>query len=519
MFQVIGCITNQHDLRLVVLAGVLCLFACSTAMSMVARGHVATGGLSAFWLASAGVVAGCGIWATHFVAMLAYTINLPVAYDTGLTLLSLLIAASLCGIGFALANGWNAIGGGVIMGGAISAMHFVGMAALTAPADAVWDANYVIASIAIGAIVMPIAMRIALRRENFRGYATAAVLFTLAICALHFTAMAAVTYVPNPLALAIPEAVLSPTTLAIAVAAVAILILALGMIGAMVDRHLAQRASSEAERLRVYIAELEKTKLNLEETTDHLATALKTAAAASAAKSQFLATVSHELRTPLNAINGFSEMIAKEIYGPLGDPRYRDYVRDIRGSGEHLLSVINDILDLSRLDTGEVVLEEEKLDLASVIEDAERMIRPQFDSAANTLTVALDPDLPLVRADRRRVMQVLINLLDNAVKFTPAGGRVCVSASCSGGGVAITVSDTGIGIAESDIATAFDRFSQVDGRLSRRYEGVGLGLPLARQFMELHGGTLTLKSQVGVGTTVTATFPPARVSAGRLKAA
>jgi signal transduction histidine kinase len=305
--------------------------------------------------------------------------------------------------------------------------------------------------------------------------------------------------------------VVEPGTLAIAVAAVAVLIVALGLIGALIDSHLTRRTEGEAERLRAHIVELEATQDALEKTSHDLSLALDAAAAANLAKSSFLAAMSHELRTPLNAIIGFAEILAVELLGPLGHKRYREYAADIRGSGIHLLALINDILDISRIDAGDTRLEEESIDLQQLIAQTLRMIGPQAAAARVVLESELSPVLPVIRGDKRRLRQVLINLLANAVKFTPAKGRIVIRAGYRGGAVTIAVQDTGIGIAEQDIPRALERFGQVDARLSRKYEGVGLGLPLAKKFVELHGGTLTLDSAPKIGTTVTVTLPASRI--------
>jgi len=519
MFRVLGCVFEQHDLRLVVLAGLLCLLACAAAMSMIWRAHEADARLRFAWLASAGVVAGCGIWATHFVAMLAYQAGFPVAYDLGFTILSALIAVTMCGVGFAVAlsHRYPALGG-AITGAAIGTMHYVGMAAVRAPADAIWDWHYVLASAVIGVGTMAYGMHYMIRRGTLRAYAIGAVIFTLAICSMHFTGMTAVVFRFDPL-VRVPGTVMDPGVLALAIAAVAVLIVALGLIGAMVDGHLAVREKTEAARLRAHIAELEATQHQLEQTSEHLMIARDAAFEANRSKSAFLAAMSHELRTPLNAVIGFSDLMVGELFGPLGHLKYRQYATDIRSSGSHLLALINDILDLSRIDAGEGKLEESEVDLHEVIAQSLRMVSPQADAAGIALTSGIASGLPRFRADKRRLKQTIVNLLGNAVKFTPAGGRIQVRAFMQDGGAAIVVADTGIGIAAHDIPRALERFGQVDSTLARKYEGAGLGLPLAKHFMEMNGGTLKLKSTVEVGTTVTVTLPAARAIAAASAAA
>ena len=206
MLRVIGCITQQHDLGLVLLAACLCLFACATAMSMIVRTRISVGRERLFWLGAAGMVAGCGIWATHFVAMLAFNPGFPVGYDQGFTALSIVIAVLLCSAGFALSlrNGFAPVGG-ALTGAAISAMHYVGMAALRTPATAVWDHTYIVASVLIGVGLTAAAMQVLLNSRTTLGYVQGSLLFTLAICGMHFTGMTAVTFIPNP-EIALPAA-------------------------------------------------------------------------------------------------------------------------------------------------------------------------------------------------------------------------------------------------------------------------------------------------------------------------
>jgi signal transduction histidine kinase len=306
--------------------------------------------------------------------------------------------------------------------------------------------------------------------------------------------------------------VAAPEWLAVAIIAVTLVIIAMGLGGAILDQYLAERSESEAARLRAHVQELQSTKRELEATTADLKTALADAAAGSEAKSQFLATMSHELRTPLNAIIGFAELLVGEAFGPLGNRRYHEYAKDIYGSGTHLLGVINDVLDFSKLNAGKLELEETEVEVGAVIGEAVQMMRVQATSSGLRLVEAIDPALPPLRADPRRIRQVVINLLSNAVKFTPSGGEVRVTASRTGDELAIVVADTGIGMASADIPKALERFGQVDGRLARKYEGTGLGLPLSKSLMELHGGRFEIESAgPGTGTRVTLTFPSFRL--------
>ena len=502
MFHVFNCVVDRHDLRLVSLAGLLCVFSCISALIMLRRARAASGWTRLLWLASAGIVAGCGIWATHFVAMLAFVSGFSVGYDWSLTVFSALIAISMSACGFAVALGRNgAVPGGALVGAAVGTMHYVGMAALRASADPIWDWRYVVVSVAIGIVLSALAVWFSLRRDLFRFYGGGALLLALAICVMHFTGMAAVEFRYDPLIPA-PRDVMEPVTLAVFVASIAALIVAMGLAGALVDGRLAVQ--------RKYIGELEAAKTSLERTSEKLSLALAAAAAASRAKSSFLAAMGHELKTPLNAVIGFAEMLTMEPFGPLGSARYKEYVKDIRDSGVRLLAIVSDVLDISRFDSGESGLKPEETDLREIIAAALEVVAPQAESSGVALSSVLDPGLPNGLVDRARMGQALTNLLDNAVKFTPRGGQVGLRAFARDGGIVIAIADSGIGIAAEDIPRALERFGQVDARLARKYEGVGLGLPLARQIVELHGGALTLDSRLEVGTTVTIMLPASR---------
>jgi signal transduction histidine kinase len=235
---------------------------------------------------------------------------------------------------------------------------------------------------------------------------------------------------------------------------------------------------------------------------------------ASRAKSEFLATMSHELRTPLNAIIGFSEIIRDQAFGPVGSTKYSDYANDINDSGQHLLGLINDILDLAKIESGADELYEEQIDIEEFVHSVMTLVGRRAEEGEIRLTWDLPEHPPALRADNRKLKQILVNLLSNAIKFTPAGGRVTLKATVNkDGSYEFRVSDTGIGISADDIPKALSKFGQVDGALNRQYEGTGLGLPLTKALVEIHGGNLDLESEVGVGTSATACFPAERVVA------
>jgi PAS domain S-box-containing protein len=232
---------------------------------------------------------------------------------------------------------------------------------------------------------------------------------------------------------------------------------------------------------------------------------------ANLSKSHFLANMSHELRTPLNAIIGFAEIIASQLFGPIGSEKYLGYAGDIRESGTHLLGIVNSILDTSKIEAGSFELHEGPCDIAEMIESAVHMVDGRARQAELIVEQRLAPGLAPFVADERVCKQILLNLLSNAVKFTPAGGKIEVAAELAAdGGLVLRVADNGIGIAGEDLDKVFHRFSQIDNSYARRHGGTGLGLHLTKKLVELHAGTIQLDSRLGAGTTVTVAFPPWR---------
>jgi two-component system cell cycle sensor histidine kinase PleC len=237
------------------------------------------------------------------------------------------------------------------------------------------------------------------------------------------------------------------------------------------------------------------------------------AEAASRAKSAFLANMSHELRTPLNAIIGMSQILRDEMFGPVGSARYIEYARDIEASGQHLLDLINDVVDLSKIEAGHWHLDERAIHLPRTVDAVSTMIGDRARAAEVKLESELPENLPLLIGDERAVRQILLNLLSNAIKFTPAGGSIRIAAAQEPDGIHVRVADTGIGIAPEDIPRALARFGQVDNAVTKRSRGTGLGLTLASDLMGLHGGRLLIESAPERGTIITLVFPPERTVA------
>jgi signal transduction histidine kinase len=226
---------------------------------------------------------------------------------------------------------------------------------------------------------------------------------------------------------------------------------------------------------------------------------------ASQHKSEFLANMSHELRTPLNAIIGFSEVLSERMFGELNE-KQEEYLKDIHASGQHLLSLINDILDLSKIEAGRMELELSDFNLPAALDSALTLVRERAGRHGIALQMTVDERLGQIRADERKIRQVVLNLLSNAIKFTPDGGRIDVRAVTVEGSVEVSVSDTGVGIAPEDQGAIFEEFRQV-GTAAMKVEGTGLGLALSRKFIELHGGRISVESEPGAGSTFTFTLP------------
>jgi signal transduction histidine kinase len=285
-------------------------------------------------------------------------------------------------------------------------------------------------------------------------------------------------------------------------------------------RRQAERALAEANReLEHRVAErtaaLEQELVRREEVEKELSASVAKAELANRAKTEFLANMSHELRTPLNAVLGFAEMLRQETFGPLGHEKYREYAEIICSSGNHLLSLIGDVLDVAALEAGEVRLEEEAIDVKEAVASCCRMLAHRLEQKRLTIENSVEDDLPLLLADRRRLQQILINLLGNAIKFTPDGGRIRVSGAITEDGqMAIEIADSGIGIREEDLAKVLRPFWQVAGQSRMRdAEGAGLGLYLVDALMALHGGSLRLESEVARGTTARLIFAGSRIGA------
>jgi signal transduction histidine kinase len=417
-----------------------------------------------------------------------------IGYNAGNALLAAAIGIVCSGWGFAvIVRRYTALGGAIV-GAAVAVMNYAVMAAVRLPAHEHWNGTYVAMSFVVGIGCGAASLTLSRRRSGVKGQIAAALIMTLGALGTHFLGMAALSLTPDP-SLAVPSEMIPPIWFSVAITAICILIVGLGVIGSLVDQH---------------ISELEATKHKLEQTAEMLGLALKDAAVADETKSQFLASMSHELRTPLNAILGFSEIL-KDPDSNLPDAvRVRSYATNIFDSGTHLLALINDILDVSKIDSGQLELNEETVDVGEIVASCMHSMESHAKKARVRLDMEIPREVPNLFADERRLRQVLLNLLSNALKFTAEGGGVMLRVLPGRDGLTLAVSDTGIGMTAEQIPIALERFGQIDSKLSRKHTGTGLGLPLSKHLVELHGGRLEIASEAGVGTTVTVAFPAAR---------
>jgi two-component system cell cycle sensor histidine kinase PleC len=285
-----------------------------------------------------------------------------------------------------------------------------------------------------------------------------------------------------------------------------------GIVGQAFFLFLANRLYSQAVATLEFRAEKDILIAELETATINSEDARRKAEDSNLAKSKFLATMSHELRTPLNAILGFSEVMKNEVFGPHASPSYREYASDIHSSGQHLLNLINEILDLSRIEAGRYELKEEAVNLAHVADECLHMLSLRARGKSQTIRQAVEPDLPKIWADERAMRQIILNILSNAVKFTPQGGDITLKVGwTANGGQYVSVTDNGPGIPENELNTVLSSFGRGSQAIKTAEEGSGLGLPIVKGLVDLHGGVFTLKSKIRVGTEVMFTIPAARV--------
>jgi signal transduction histidine kinase len=518
MLRVFTCITQEHNLWLLVLAALICALTSTSAFVMLERASARDRGIGKIWALAAGGTAGLGVWATHFVAMTAYDVGIPLGFALlplfGSLVISLAAQTAAFWLAHATRNLTLKILAGCLAGLGIIAMHYVGTAGIEAGALLQWDAVLVAASVSMSVLFAAIAFCcFYMSAHKLRALQAGGVLL-VAICALHFTAMSALTLVPMQNA-ATPTG-LSQAMLGVVVGFAALICLIAALATGLADMYLSDRQRLENIRLRDTVATRTAELVALADAQTKLT---ERAEAANTAKSQFIANMSHELRTPLNAIIGYGEMIQEDQLD--ANEQSAEDAQRIVAAAKHLLTIINDILDLSKIDAGRVDLERVTFEAATLAHEALDTVRPTAASSDTALRIFLAPNLGGGEGDAFKIKQCLINLLANAVKFTKGGAVTLRGKRELRHGQAwlvFEVADTGIGMSAEQLAKLFQPFTQADASTTRKFGGTGLGLAITRSYAHMMGGDVTVRSAPGEGSRFTLALP-AKLRTFNLRAA
>jgi signal transduction histidine kinase len=500
---------GSYDLGLVAISLAIAILAALVALSISGRITAAASSRARWAWATAGAICmGGGIWSMHFIGMLSFSLPCGIAYDPVGTVLSMIPGMIASGIALGTISRPRAPGLGrlavsaVLMGAGIGAMHYSGMAAMLPEALLRYDPGLVGLSVAVAVVLAFVSLSI---RFSFVQLGTpplpatviAATVMGCAVAGMHYTAMQASIFFPLADA-PFHSMALSPTLLALLIAIFTVLIAASTLVATFAGR--------QNELALVLTAEVTRRK----RTEEDLVHAREQAEAASQAKSQFLATMSHELRTPLNAVIGYSELLLDDAEADSREEQLIGDLRRINGAGKHLLSLVTDVLDLSKIEAGKMELAVEPFDLDSLIDDVVVTCRPLVMQNGSELVIDRDAELGTVIGDQTKLRQVVLNLVSNAAKFTQQG-RVSLAPvrerTAAGDWISIAVRDTGIGISRENLSKLFQNFSQVETVPGHHPAGTGLGLALSQKLCRLMGGQITVESLPGRGSCFTVRLP------------
>lgn len=500
------------DPRLIVLSVLIAIVGSYAALDISEQIAIAQDTSRRWWLIGSGLTLGLTVWAMHFTAILAQRLPITVGYDFKIVLVSMLLTIFASGIGFFLVTRqpllhWlPLLAASFCVGGGIIGMHFVAMSSLQLAAKAFYDWKLSLLSGVVAIALSGAALWLTFSRrvesnipESVRKLGSA-VIMGIAICGMHYIAMVGVSF-RSIFLVTSNTSVVDNNFLSVFLGIAALLILTLALLASFFGRRLSVELTVTAimHQNEVRLEQLVKLR------TEELETQQLMAEAANQAKTEFLANMSHELRTPLTSIIGMSSLLDKQIFGSLNE-KQQQYVSIISTCSYQLLDLINDLLDLAKIEAGREELKLETIEIEEVCQDCLALIRQQSINRGLQLKLVIETDLVTCIADKRRLKQILLNLLANAIKFTDSGS-VTLSVNQALDYLQFAVIDTGIGISQEGLADLFQPFQQLDSSTNRKYKGTGLGLALTRNLAQLHGGDLTVKSELGCGSCFTFILP------------
>lgn len=500
------------DPRLIVLSVFIAVIGSYTALDISEQIAIAQGTAPRWWLVGSALTLGLTVWAMHFTAILAHKLPIPVGYDFTTVLISLLLTILASGVGFFLVSRqpllhWlPLLGAGFCVGGGIIGMHFTAMSSLQLAAKVFYDLKLCVVSglVAIAFSLVALWLTFGRRTESNLPEAVrklgSAVIMGTAICGMHYIAMAGVTFRTSLITLS-KFSVVDNKLLAVVLGIAALLILTLALLASFFGRRVSVELAVTAI-MRQNEARLEQL---VKQRTEELEALQLIAEAANQAKTEFLSNMSHELRTPLTSIIGLSSLLDKQIFGSLNDKQLQ-YVNIISTCGYQLLDLINDLLDLAKIEAGREELNLETIEIEGICQYCISLIRQQAINRGLQLELVIEPDLVTCLADNRRLKQILLNLLSNAIKFTDSGS-ITLSVRQELCYLQFAVIDTGIGISQEQQGNLFQSFRQLDNQTNRKYKGTGLGLALTKKLAQLHGGDITVESELGRGSCFTFLLP------------